>query len=156
MTDAWLVWFPVSTTRVDISNVVMWEMLHNNADWDCFKTLTLSGILKTQNRFRKESCASLAVTRLFPWVGCLRNKLQSHSVRRILKLFLLMQVYAWMEFALSISGIRLLKCCILPPTKYRDTKSVRGETCSETNHQANTPTPKSRFKFKPKILSYPM
>ena len=42
------------------------NFLHNSADWDCFKTLILQGILKTQNRFREDSCASLAVTRLFP------------------------------------------------------------------------------------------
>ena len=28
----------------------MWETLHNNADWDCFRTLILTEILKTQNR----------------------------------------------------------------------------------------------------------
>ena len=26
----------------------MWETLHNNADWDCFRTLTLPEILTTQ------------------------------------------------------------------------------------------------------------
>ena len=40
------------TTRVNLSNLVMWETLHNNADWDCFRTLSLLEILKTQNRPR--------------------------------------------------------------------------------------------------------
>ena len=31
------------------NSVVMWETLHNNAGWDCFRTLILRGILKTQN-----------------------------------------------------------------------------------------------------------
>ena len=45
------------------SNVVMFEMLHNNADWDCFKTLTLSGIVKTQNQHQVHFCACSEVTR---------------------------------------------------------------------------------------------
>ena len=32
-------------------------------------------------------------------------------------------------------------------TKHKDTMSKRGETCSVTDHQANTTTPKSRLKF---------
>ena len=34
--------------------------------------------------------------------------------------------------------------------------STREETCSVTNHQANTPTPKSKLKFNTMILSCPM
>ena len=97
--------FSYTTTQVNLSNIVMRETRHNNADWDCFKTLILPEILKTQNRPQVGFCVSLAVTRLFPLVGCVRNKPQSHTVRQNLKLFLLMQVYAWMEFPLSISGI---------------------------------------------------
>ena len=33
-------------------NIVVWEIPHNNADWDCFRTLTLPGILRTQNRLQ--------------------------------------------------------------------------------------------------------
>ena len=49
-TNAWLVWFLKDTTRVNFSNIVMWETLHHNADWDCFRNLILPEILKTQNR----------------------------------------------------------------------------------------------------------
>ena len=38
---------------MNASNIVMWEIQHNNAD--CFKTLTLLEILKTQNRLRVDS-----------------------------------------------------------------------------------------------------
>ena len=48
-----------------------------------------------------------------------------------------MQVYAWVEFPLLIPGIWLLKYCILPPIKNRDTKSVRGR-----NLQRNKPSSK--------------
>ena len=40
----------IHTTRVNLSNIVMWEILHNSAGWDCFRALTLPEILKTQNR----------------------------------------------------------------------------------------------------------
>ena len=46
-----------------------------------------------------------------------------------------------MEFPLSISGIWLLKYCILPPTKHKDTKSERGETLQRnrpSNKHTNT------------------
>ena len=36
---------------VNANNIVMWEILPNNADWDCFKTLTSREILKIQNHF---------------------------------------------------------------------------------------------------------
>ena len=35
-----------SSTHVDIDNIVMWVILPNNADWDCFKTLTLRETLE--------------------------------------------------------------------------------------------------------------
>ena len=34
--------------RVNTNNVVMWVILLNNADWDCFKTPILREILRTQ------------------------------------------------------------------------------------------------------------
>ena len=69
-----------------------------------------------------------------------KTQTRSHTDRRNLKLLLLMQVCAWMEFPLSISGTWLLKCYTVPPTKYRETKSEGGETCSIPNHQADTNT----------------
>ena len=86
----------------------MWVILQNNADWDCFKTPILREILRIQNLLQVEQCVFSKPH---------RNKLQSCTVRQNLKLFFLMQVYVWMEFPLSISGIWLLKYCILPPTK---------------------------------------
>ena len=57
-----------------------------------FRTLTLPEIL-TQNRPRMESCAYLEVTRLFPQIGCAKDKFLFHTVRLNLRLSLLMQVY---------------------------------------------------------------
>ena len=84
---------------------------------------------------------------MFPQVGGARNNLLFCTVRRNLKLFLLMQVYAWMEFPLLISGIWLLKCCILLSTKQRNPKRKCRETCCVRKHQENTPPPKSRLKI---------
>ena len=146
MTNAWLVWLRIYITQVNLSNIVMWETLHNNADWNCYRTLILREILRTQNRPQEECCAYLEVTRLFPQVGFARSKLQFHTVRRNLKFFLLMQVYALMEFPLLIFGIWLLKCCILLPTNLRNPKRiVQGNLLRDTpsrkhtNNQVKTP-----------------
>ena len=48
VTNAWIVWFLAHITQVNLSNIVKWEALLNNVDWDCFRTLTLLEILKTQ------------------------------------------------------------------------------------------------------------
>ena len=40
----------------------MWVILPNNADWDCFKTLTSQEILKIQNPLLEEHCALSGVT----------------------------------------------------------------------------------------------
>ena len=53
----------------------MWEILLNNADWDCLKTLTSREILKIQNPLRVEHYAFLEVIHLFQQVGCVRNRL---------------------------------------------------------------------------------
>ena len=50
---------------VNTNNIVMWVILPNNADWDCFKILTLREILKIQNPLLEEHCAFLEVIHLF-------------------------------------------------------------------------------------------
>ena len=47
------------------NNVLMWETLQNNADWDCFKILTLREILKIRNPLQVEHCAFSEAIRLF-------------------------------------------------------------------------------------------
>ena len=60
----------------------MWVILQNNADWDCFKSPILREILRIQNPLLKEHCSFLEVTHLFQQVGCVRNKLQFHTVEQ--------------------------------------------------------------------------
>ena len=40
--------------------------MHNSAGWECFRTLTLPEMLKTQNRLQEEVCAYLEVTGFVP------------------------------------------------------------------------------------------
>ena len=50
---------------VNTNNIVMWVILPNNADWDCFKILTSQEILKIQNPLLEEHCAFSEVIHLF-------------------------------------------------------------------------------------------
>ena len=66
--------------QVNACNVVMWEALQNNADWDCFKTPILQEILRTQHLLLVERCAFEEVIHLFQSVGCVRKQISvSHS-----------------------------------------------------------------------------
>ena len=53
----------------------MWEMLQNDADWDCFKTPILQQILRIQNLRQVERCAFYEAIRV-------RNKLQFRTVQQ--------------------------------------------------------------------------
>ena len=60
---------------MNTNNIVMWVILLNNADSDCFKTPILQEILKIQNPLLEEHCAFSEVIRLFQKGGCARNEL---------------------------------------------------------------------------------
>ena len=49
---------------MNTDNIDMWVILLNNADWDCFRTLTLPEILRTQNRLQVEHCVFSDVNQL--------------------------------------------------------------------------------------------
>ena len=70
---------------MNTDNIVMWEILLSNADWDCFRTLTSREILKIRNPLLEEHCAFLEVIHLFQQVGCARNKLPFRIVQQNLK-----------------------------------------------------------------------
>ena len=46
---------------MNTDNIVMWLILLNNADWDCFKTLTSREILRIRNPLLEEHCALVEV-----------------------------------------------------------------------------------------------
>ena len=81
VTNAWIDWIHIFIIHGNTNNIAMWVILLNNADWDCFETLTLREMLRIQNPHLEEHCAFLEVTHLFQQVGCARNKLPavSHS-----------------------------------------------------------------------------
>ena len=118
-----------------------------NTAQDCSKTQILLETLKILNTFRTEFCVSSEVEHLFLWVG---NKLQSLTVQRNLKLFLCTLVFAWTVSLLSILGIWLLKCCILPKT------CQFGETRGEKKPEAKTSTPRRRNTSTELMLNYSM
>ena len=110
----------------------------NTAQQGLFQDSDFAGDLEDSKSTWGEFCAYLEVTRLFPEVGCARSKLLSHTARRNLKLFLLMQVDAWMEFPFLILGIWLLKRYIILPSNLRNPKKKCRETCGMTHHQKHT------------------
>ena len=82
VTNAWIDWYLTSITHVNTDSIVMWVILLNNADWDCFKTPFLREILRTPNLLQVEHCPFLEVIHLIHWVGCARNRLQFHTVQQ--------------------------------------------------------------------------
>ena len=58
----------------------MWETQHNTADWDCFKTLILQEILKTQNQHQEEFLCIFGSHTFVPisWM-CKKQASVSHS-----------------------------------------------------------------------------
>ena len=65
---------------MNTNNNVMWEILPNNADWDCFKTLTLREILKIQNPLLEEHYAFFESHTFVPisWM-CKKQTAVSHG-----------------------------------------------------------------------------
>ena len=91
VTNDYLVWSLTFITHVITNSIVMWVILLNNEDWDCFKTPILLEILRIQNIHQVEHCAFLEVVRLFQSVECVRNKLPFRTVQRNQKSFPWMQ-----------------------------------------------------------------
>ena len=58
----------------------MWEILPNNADWDCFRILILREILEIQNPLLEEHCAFFGSHTFVPisWM-CKKQTSVSHS-----------------------------------------------------------------------------
>ena len=65
VTNDHVVWSLTFIIHVKTNSIVMWKILVNNADWDCFKTSILQGILRVQNLRQVEHCAFCEVIHLF-------------------------------------------------------------------------------------------
>ena len=124
----YVVWSLTFITHVIANNIVMWETLPNNADWDCFKTPILQEIMRIQNLHQVEHCAFLEVIRLFQSVGCVRIKLQFRTVQQNQKSFPWTQDWGWMVYPRLIHGIWSLQ--FFTETRIRVIKN--GETRART------------------------
>ena len=100
-------WCLTFITLVNTNNIVMWATLQNNAGWDCFKTPILREILRTRNPLLVEHFAFLEVLHLFQLVGCVRSKLQFHTVQQNPKSSLWTLDWDKTGFPLSICAIWL-------------------------------------------------
>ena len=109
VTNAWIAWYLTFITHVNINSIVMFVIQQNNAGWDYFKTPILRDILRTQNLHQVEHFAFLEVIHLFQKVGCVRNKLQFHTVHQNPKSSLWTLDWDWTGFLLSIYGIWLFQ-----------------------------------------------
>ena len=105
VTNDYLVWSLTFIIHVSTHSIAMWDTLPKHADWDCFKTPILQGISRIQNQHQVEHCAFLEVIHLFQSVGCVRNKLQFHTVQQNQNSFLWMQDWGWMVSPHLIYGI---------------------------------------------------
>ena len=73
-----------------------------------------------------ESDVPSEVEHSFPIVGCARNRPRSHTAQLKPSLYLLMQVYAWMEYQLLIFGIGYGSLSIFSnPIKENQSSSTR-------------------------------
>ena len=65
---------------MNTNSIVMWETLPNNADWDCFKTQILQGILRIRHQLRVEHLCIFGSDTSVPisWM-CKKQTSVSHS-----------------------------------------------------------------------------
>ena len=108
--------------------------------WDKYQEREACGVLHSRtsdvrwsahrSRVRPDEAQNCSVQKT---VGKYSRNTVFHTDQRKLKLFLLMQVYAWMGSQLSIFGIWLLKCSILLLTNERNPKErVQGNLSRDT------------------------
>ena len=78
-TNAWIDWFHIFIILVNANNIVMWVILQNKADWDCFRTLTSLMILKIRNPLLEEHCVFGSRTFVPTSWMCKKQTSVSHS-----------------------------------------------------------------------------
>ena len=147
VTNDYLAWSLTFIIHVNTNNIVMWETLPNNAEWDCLKTPILQEILKIQNLHQVEHCAFWEAIRLFQSVGCVRNKLQFRTVQQNQKSSLWTQDWGWTVYPHLIYGIWSSQFF----TKTRIRVIKHGATCARTFVQHFT-----NFKNERKLMEWLM
>ena len=134
----------------------MWETLHNNPDWDCFRTLILPEILKTHNRPRGGILCTFGSHTFVPinWM-CKRQTSASHSSTE--------SEIISLDAGLRMDGIPALDLWDLnievlhsASNQLKKCKEKCRETSCMTHHEENTPTSKRGLQFSTMILNYTM
>ena len=131
--NIWRVWSQTFIKHVNTGNTVVWRTQHNNADWDCSKTRILQETSKTRSQHHEVFCAFSEAEHPFQSAGCVRNRLQFHTVLQKLKSFLWVQVCAWTVFPPSLSGIWWLKYFTPYRTEQIGPRDSHGETVVKPN-----------------------
>ena len=126
----------------------------NNADWDCFRTLTLQETLTIPKSTSGWTLCVFGSHTFVPisWM-CTKQTAVSHSSTESEILFLLVQVYEWIEFQLLIFGIWLLHSSSnqLKKSKGRVQGDLLRDTSSSKHTNCQT---KLRLQFSTTILNY--
>ena len=93
------------TIHVKTNNISLWVILQHNAGSDCLKTDFAGDLEDPESTAGGTLCVFGSVIHLFREFGCVRNKLQFHTVHQNRKSFLWMQDVGYMVFPLLTCGI---------------------------------------------------
>ena len=87
VTNDYLVWSPTFIIQVNTNNIVMWETLHNDADWDCWLRFCRRS-WGFKNLLQMEHCVFSEATRSFQPAGCKEQNFSFTQLNRIRTHFL--------------------------------------------------------------------
>ena len=117
---------------MNTNSIVMWVILQNSADWDCFETLTLREILRTQNLRLEEHYAFFGSHTFVPisWM-CKKQISVSHSSTE--------SEIISLDAGLRLDGIPALDLwdlivLVLGNTTQRHDRTVKHVVCRDKNH----------------------
>ena len=115
-------------------DVVMWDILHSIADWDCSKILILlSDLEDLKSTWSGVLCIFGRQT--FVHTSWMCKKLEFHTVLLNLRLFLQMQVFAWTENPLWDLVIDVLHSSSNQPRARGNL--LRDEDCDKHSNKKN-------------------
>ena len=135
----YLVWSLTFITHVIANNIVMWETLPNNADWDCFKTPLLQEIMRIQNLHQVEHCAFLGSHTLVArsWM-CKKQTSVSHSSTE--------SEIISLDGGLRLDGILALDLIVAVLGNTNQSHKERGDLCTNLRQVRSTPHPLQKRK----------
>ena len=131
VTNAWIDWYLTFITHVNTNSIATWVILQSNADWDCFKTLILQEILRTQNPLLEEHCVFGSHTFVPTSWMCKKQTSVSHSSTE--------SEIISLDAGLRLDGIpaldlRDLIVLVLGNTTQNHDRTVKPVVCRHKNH----------------------